>query len=116
MREYVSAFVHGTLSPDIDTFYHALTTLRDQEGYMCDHVEHLRPPTILRSVEDVAGLLGLTRSLTSYWVMLTEDSRAVETALGDGVKVVYESEVPIKAKLRRKDTKASARSQGYRGP
>jgi len=32
---------------------------------------------------------------------LTRNIRAVETALGDGVKQVYDSEVPIKAKLRR---------------
>lgn len=35
---------------------------------------------------------------------LVKDIRAVEMALGDGVKVVYDSEVPIIAKLRRVDT------------
>ena len=32
---------------------------------------------------------------------LVKDIRAVETALGDGVKRVYESEIPIRQKLRR---------------
>ena len=32
---------------------------------------------------------------------LVKDVRAVESALGDGVKVVYDSEVPIREKLRR---------------
>jgi N-acylneuraminate cytidylyltransferase len=43
----------GDLSPDIDAFYHALATLREREGYGCDYVVHLRPPTILRAVEDI---------------------------------------------------------------
>ena len=32
---------------------------------------------------------------------LVKDLRAVEDALGDGVKVVYESEIPVREKLRR---------------
>jgi sialic acid synthase SpsE len=32
---------------------------------------------------------------------LVRDIRAIEVALGDGVKKVYESEVPVRAKLRR---------------
>jgi N-acetylneuraminate synthase len=32
---------------------------------------------------------------------LIKDIRAVESALGDGVKVVYESEIPVREKLRR---------------
>jgi N-acetylneuraminate synthase len=32
---------------------------------------------------------------------LVRDVRAVETALGDGVKVVYDSEIPVQEKLRR---------------
>lgn len=32
---------------------------------------------------------------------LVRDIRVIETALGDGAKVVYESELPIRAKLRR---------------
>ena len=32
---------------------------------------------------------------------LVKDIRAVETAMGDGVKKVYPSEVPIMQKLRR---------------
>jgi CMP-N,N'-diacetyllegionaminic acid synthase len=43
----------GDLSPDIDAFRHALTYLQDHENYCCDYVVHLRPPTILRSVEDI---------------------------------------------------------------
>jgi N-acylneuraminate cytidylyltransferase len=43
----------GDLSPDIDVFYHALAYLREHEGYACDYVVHLRPPTILRSVADI---------------------------------------------------------------
>ncbi len=34
---------------------------------------------------------------------LVKDLRAVESALGDGVKVVYDSELPIRDKLRRVD-------------
>ncbi len=41
------------LSPDVDVFYHALSYLREQEGYQCDYVVHLRPPTILRCVADI---------------------------------------------------------------
>jgi sialic acid synthase SpsE len=33
---------------------------------------------------------------------LVRDIRVIESALGDGVKRVYESELPIKAKLRRR--------------
>jgi N-acetylneuraminate synthase len=33
---------------------------------------------------------------------LVRDVRAVESAMGDGVKKVYDSEIPIRAKLRRK--------------
>ncbi len=43
----------GDLSPDVDAFHHALTTLREQEGYGCDYVVHLRAPTVLRAVEDI---------------------------------------------------------------
>ena len=32
---------------------------------------------------------------------LVRDIRAVDEALGDGVKVVYDSEVPVREKLRR---------------
>jgi N-acetylneuraminate synthase len=32
---------------------------------------------------------------------MIKDIRAIETSMGDGVKRVYESEVPIRAKLRR---------------
>jgi N-acetylneuraminate synthase len=34
---------------------------------------------------------------------LIKDCRAIERAMGDGRKVVFESEVPVKAKLRRRD-------------
>lgn len=40
-------------SPDIEAFAHALTYLRDHESYVCDYVVHLRPPTILRRVDDI---------------------------------------------------------------
>lgn len=43
----------GDLSPDVDTFVHALRTLSQAEGYRCDYVVHLRPPTVLRAVEDI---------------------------------------------------------------
>jgi CMP-N,N'-diacetyllegionaminic acid synthase len=43
----------GDLSPDIDVFRHALTHLRDRENYHCDYIVHLRPPTILRCVDDI---------------------------------------------------------------
>jgi len=32
---------------------------------------------------------------------LVRDIRAVESAMGDGVKVVYDSEIPVREKLRR---------------
>jgi CMP-N,N'-diacetyllegionaminic acid synthase len=38
------------LSPDIDVFRHALEWLRDQEGYRCDLVVHLRPTAPVRRV------------------------------------------------------------------
>jgi len=44
----------------------------------------------------------------SGFARLVKDVRAVETALGDGVKVVYDSEIPIKEKLRRVDTRRAA--------
>lgn len=43
----------GDLSPDIDVFRHALNHLWEHEDYRCDYIVHLRPPTILRSVEDI---------------------------------------------------------------
>lgn len=36
------------LSPDVDVFRHALEWLRDQEGYRCDLVVHLRPTAPVR--------------------------------------------------------------------
>ena len=39
------------LSPDIDVFKHALEWLRDQEGYTCELVVHLRPTGPVRRVE-----------------------------------------------------------------
>lgn len=39
------------LSPDIDVFRHALEWLRDQEGYTCELVVHLRPTGPVRRVE-----------------------------------------------------------------
>jgi N-acetylneuraminate synthase len=39
---------------------------------------------------------------------MVKDIRAVEAALGDGVKVVYDSEVSVKEKLRRVDTRRAA--------
>ncbi len=36
-------------------------------------------------------------------VRLVRDIRVVETAMGDGRKVVYESELPVRAKLRPQD-------------
>jgi N-acetylneuraminate synthase len=35
------------------------------------------------------------------FVRLVKDIRAVEKAIGDGIKRVYESELPIMSKLRR---------------
>jgi N-acetylneuraminate synthase len=46
----------------------------------------------------------------SGFARLVKDVRAVETALGDGVKVVYDSEIPIKEKLRRVDSRRDATS------
>ncbi len=39
------------LSPDIDVFRHALTWLRDRQGYFCELVVHLRPTGPVRRVE-----------------------------------------------------------------
>ncbi|MEO8677470.1 MAG: acylneuraminate cytidylyltransferase family protein [Vicinamibacterales bacterium] len=38
------------LSPDVDVFRHALTTLRDSEAYSCECVVHLRPTGPVRQV------------------------------------------------------------------
>ena len=38
---------------------------------------------------------------------LIRDIRAVESALGDGIKVVYESEIPVREKLRRVGLRSS---------
>lgn len=46
-------------SPDIDVFLHALRHLRDHEGYRCDYVVHLRPPTVLRRTEDIDRAIDL---------------------------------------------------------
>ena len=35
------------------------------------------------------------------FLRLVRDIRTIETAVGDGVKVVYDSEIPVRAKLRR---------------
>lgn len=40
-------------SPDLDVFRHALSTLRDTEGYQCDYVVHLRPTGPVRRVERI---------------------------------------------------------------
>ena len=40
----------GDLSPDYDVFRHALTWLRDEQGYVCDLVVHLRPTGPIRRV------------------------------------------------------------------
>lgn len=37
------------------------------------------------------------------FMRLVRDIRTIESAIGDGVKVVYESELPVRAKLRRED-------------
>ena len=42
---------------------------------------------------------------------LIKDVRAVEAALGDGVKVVYESELPVQEKLRRVGMRRAATAQ-----
>ena len=39
------------LSPDIDVFRHALTWLRDRQGYQCELVVHLRPTGPVRRVD-----------------------------------------------------------------
>lgn len=38
------------LSPDLETFEHALRTLRDRDGYTCEYVVHLRPTGPVRRV------------------------------------------------------------------
>jgi N-acylneuraminate cytidylyltransferase len=40
----------GDRSSDLDVFRHALTWLRDREGYTCDLVVHLRPTAPVRGV------------------------------------------------------------------
>jgi CMP-N,N'-diacetyllegionaminic acid synthase len=40
-------------STDLDVFRHALTTLRDAEGYTCECVVHLRPTGPVRQVERI---------------------------------------------------------------
>jgi N-acetylneuraminate synthase len=46
---------------------------------------------------------------------LVRDIRTIESALGDGEKVVYDSEVPIRDKLRRVDTRRLAGQFGTTG-
>jgi N-acylneuraminate cytidylyltransferase len=41
------------LSPDLDVFHHALTWLREHDGYEPEAVVHLRPPGPLRRVERI---------------------------------------------------------------
>lgn len=43
----------GDASPDIDTFRHALRWLRENEGYECTVVVHLRPTGPVRRVEKI---------------------------------------------------------------
>jgi N-acetylneuraminate synthase len=52
----------------------------DRAMWGSDHAASVEPPGLSRLVRDI---------------------RTVESALGDGVKKVYESEIPIRAKLRR---------------
>jgi len=52
----------GDLSPDIEAFVHALEWLKQHEGYSCDYVVHLRPSTILRSVNDIDEAIELVAS------------------------------------------------------
>jgi N-acylneuraminate cytidylyltransferase len=47
------AALAGDLSPDLDVFRHALTWLRDAEGYESELVVHLRPTGPVRRVEVV---------------------------------------------------------------
>lgn len=44
----------------------------------------------------------------SGFARLVKDVRAVESALGDGIKTVYDSELPVKEKLRRVDSRRGA--------
>lgn len=47
------------LSPDIDVFRHALTTLREVEGYACDAVVHLRPTSPVRDAARIDEAIAL---------------------------------------------------------
>jgi len=49
----------GDLSPDIDVFAHALTWLRDHEGYRPELVVHLRPTGPLRCVDRIDAAIEL---------------------------------------------------------
>ena len=49
------------LSPDIDVFRHALEWLRDQEGYECELVVHLRPTGPVRRVEMIEEAIELIK-------------------------------------------------------
>jgi CMP-N-acetylneuraminic acid synthetase len=50
------------LSPDIDVFHHALTWLKDHEGYEPCLVVHLRPTGPVRRIELVDGAIDLLAS------------------------------------------------------
>lgn len=54
--------IAGDLSPDIDTFRHALLWLQEHEGYVPDLVVHLRPPGPVRLVTRIDEAVDLLAS------------------------------------------------------
>jgi len=101
----------------------AITTLRDRYGVPVGYSGHevglaasvaarvLGACVIERHITLDRAMWGSDQAASvepSGFARLVKDVRAVESALGDGVKVVYESEVPIREKLRRVDTRRDA--------
>jgi N-acetylneuraminate synthase len=82
----------------------AIVTLQERYGVPVGYSGH--EVGLAASVAAVA--LGACMVEPAGVARLVKDVRAVETALGDGVKVVYDSEIPIKEKLRRVDTRRAA--------
>jgi CMP-N,N'-diacetyllegionaminic acid synthase len=91
------------LSPDIDVFRHALSWLRDQQGYTCDLVIHLRPPGPVRRVElidqaietilhtpDADSLRSVTRPLQTPYKMWRIEQGYLRPLLGvEGMSEPY---------------------------
>ena len=102
---------------------HAITTLADRYGVPVGYSGHevglatsvaaraLGACMIERHITLDRAMWGSDQAASvepSGFQRLVKDIRAIEAALGDGVKVVYDSELPVKEKLRRVDQRRDA--------